>query len=525
MIFEIFIILSFSFTLRFIFTLSTTSDNYWHLWQIKQIKKNGLGNHKVFNAIIPGYQAYPNFPHYLISKFPESKQIPAAYILNILYDCLSVIIFYFIVYFFQNKTAIFIEANANLPFLLTIFFSTTPIFFPVTARLKSIGARTFGGLLSLIYFVILGAGINYELWLYAYPLCIIIGILIIMSSQFAMQVIILFSITLSIFYTSINPFLIVLLSIIIGSLIPKTGIWEFWKYFKINHYLRYIKIAQKGTSASNRNRLKDFVYLPIMLFKNRGQFLNIVFKKNTFIILMYSVPQLMIFTYILLNNFQVVDTILGNRLTEYLFYILLSSVIVFLLTSLKPLLFLGQAERYLEYSVWSITLLLYYLFQFSGFDLYNLQILICLNISILLILFIFTQLTNYKKSLKGEEDSALIDLIDFLDTKDGSKVLSVPIKLSFGLAALSNNKDIYFYYKITANKIDGFKRSTEDEVWVNFIKPDFEYFVKEYSIDLFVFTTEAINQAKGLNIKYDLDNKSTVFENEKYKVYKASELI
>ena len=190
-------ILLFCFLFRRLFIITRSSDVSVHLWHIKKSKICGFGKHNAFKSIFNGTKGYPSFPHFILSLVPEKERVRIGYLLNIIYDCISIFIIYFTAKIIFSKNLIPIDHQFIEPhFMAIILYGTTPIMLPYTSRLKSFGGRTFGNLMNIIYFTSLGIFIisyNYFFLLFTF----LSGILILLSSSFGMQVMIFFSLIIS----------------------------------------------------------------------------------------------------------------------------------------------------------------------------------------------------------------------------------------------------------------------------------------------------------------------------------------
>jgi hypothetical protein len=514
------LIITFCFLLRLIFVITESSDVSVHLWHIKKSKIFGFGNHTAFNSVFNGKKAYQSFPHYIISLFPEHTQIKLGYCLNIVYDCISIFIIYLLAKMIFSTNIVPINKQYYEPHLITtLLFGTSPILFPYTARLKSFGGRTFGNLMNIIYFSSLGICIlsnNY----YYLIVTVCSGILILLSSAFGMQVMVFFSIILSIIYFNAIPILALALTFLLGASFPFLGVRDIIK-FKLNHYIWYTKNYQKGTGASDRNRMVDFVLYPIYAFSQPKKFFQLTFKKLTPIIATYSLPTLVILVIWFAQDYHWFIDFSNSEIIKYLLVISLSSLIVFILVSFKWFSFLGEAERYFEYSTAAIILLfVIFCYQYSYYNL--LFYMVLLHLSIIMITFLASVQKMVRKAVKIEADYHFDELLEFLKTLEDGRILSIPTKLNFGLSVHNNNLKFYYQF-ITENKIDGFKRQQQDEIIYNFVKPDFVYFNKNYKIDTFVVEKSALKKSrKKYDIEYDFSNMELVFENDEYFVFQYS---
>jgi len=517
-ILKIFIIIAFCFLLRLSFIITKDSDVYVHIWLIKKFKIVGFGKHKALKSVYDGKYAYPAFPHFIISLFSEKDQIKAAYFLNILYDCCHILIFYFVVKaIFANYVVLNVTPYFEPHIIATLLFGTSPILFPYTARLKSFGGRTFGNLAAIIYFASLGACLILNNFFYLI-ITVASGILILLSSQFAMQVMIFFSLILSIIYLNAIPILAIGLVFSLGIISPFLGILDIIKS-KINHYIWYAKNYKKGTGPSERNRLVDIIKYPIYLFSEPKKFYELTFKKLSLVIATCSLPTLVFLIIFFAKDYHQFISYLNNEILKYLVFITLASLIVFTLISFKWLSFLGEAERYFEYSTGAIIILfVIYCFDYGYYNL--LYFMFIFHIFIIIANLMASLKRLIKNALKLENDPNFNELMGFLNAQEGSRILSIPTKLSFKLSACSHDNLVFYYQFLTEKKIDGFKRQHEDEHLYNFIKPDFDYFIQTYQIDTFVVEKKALKKSKRKHkINYSFTNLKLVFENEEYLIY------
>ena len=508
------------FLLRFLFIITKSSDAYLHLWLLKRYQNYGFGKHTAFNSIFNGKLPYPSFPHFIIHFFPRRHQVGLAYFLNIIYECISIFIFYLIAKSIFTKHLIITTIQFPEPYLIaTLLFGTSPILFPYTSRLKSFGGRTFGNLMNIIFFGSLGiCMISNNYFFIAGSVCS--GILVLLSSQFGMQVMVFFSIALSICYLSAIPISALVLVFIFAFILPFLGVKDIIE-FKINHYMWYLRSYKLGTTASDRNRLKDLFLYPIYLFTEPKKFFQLTFKRLSPIIAAFSLPSLVILIFWFFTDYSKFISFLNNDIIKFLFYFSLSSIIIFVLISIKWFSFLGEAERYFEYSTGAI-ILLFVIFSMQ-YGYYNLlYFMLIIHLILIFINFIASLQQTIKKAIKIEEDINLIKLVDFLNSINDGRILSIPTKLNFRLGYLSNENLKFYYHFIDEDKIDGFKRMQNDEIIYNYVKPDFDYFINTYKINTIVAEKSALRKTeKQYKINYIFSSLNLVFENKEFLVYKT----
>ncbi len=183
---ELIFILSLTFFLRLIFIFARNTDDYVHFWNIRLLKETkGNWKKKAPNSVIEGWRGYPVLHHKVISLFPEKHWDVAGKTLNILYDCLSILFLYFIAEFLLLKNNIPLKSDNAFSYqgLICLVTATTPILSPFTSRIRTIGARTMGSFLSLIYFSLLAGVVVYQIHILLL-FCVLIGIIIFSSLSF-----------------------------------------------------------------------------------------------------------------------------------------------------------------------------------------------------------------------------------------------------------------------------------------------------------------------------------------------------
>ncbi len=514
---DIILLVLFNFLIRMIYFSTKSTDEYGALWIIKQSAKSGF-NYQVENSIPNGYFGYPRFPHWVVSHFPEKYWNIAGRVLNILYDCIAIVIIYFVILSCLKYGWVQVpKPYGNLPFYIALLYGTTPILFPVTARLKSFAGRTIGGLFSLVYFLGLGAAFvgGYPVF---YMLAIAGGVMTIVSSQFGMQNITFVSIFLSLFYWSWVPSTVLLVSFLTAILIRPFRVEKILK-FKFSHYVWYLRNSA-GTTAEGRNKIKDYIRLPLYLFKKPGVFLDLITRKLTFIILLYSVPMFFALVTLVLLDPETVQDIWKTPVCRYITGIIGGGIFAFILTSLKPFLFLGQAERYFEYSAPFICVLFVLYGVRQGWYVQVSMYVVVIHICIIMATFLFLTSGKFKQNVQMV-DRSRDSLFSYLNqTTEELRILTIKVKNSWDIACQVTNPKVIFYYLFIRSDGKGFEYMEQDFVKYNVPKPDFEIFKRKYKINTLIVETSIAETGKLGNITYDFDGLKNVAENDEYRMFR-----
>ena len=511
------LIIILGFFLRLLFILSESSDDDTHLWYVNRYTKMKFGSHRVDNTLIEGSKGYPTLPHYIISRFPKKYWVLAGKLLNIVYDCLSLVLIYFLSYILFQKIWEFGTDDVISPEVATTLLSaTSPILFPVTARLRAMGGRVVGNLLNLLYFISFGYTFLFSQPLFYLP-CFVLGLLIILSSQFGLQNWLFTSAVLSIFYLHPIPLIFAIATVIIGAITPGLGIKQILRH-KYNHYLWYFRLTER-VGIEDRNNLKDIVYLPVYLVKDLRKFVNLIFTKITPIIAAYSMPVLVILIFWFTKSPQKLIALRDEKIIFYLVSLSAASCLAFAITSLKPFLFLGEAERYLEYSAFYINLLFVYLLLEQGIESTIVFWLAVIQLCIIFANYFFVIRRELLKALGIGTALPFKTLIDFLQQQEDLKILCIPTKISFKIATELDHPNTLFYYNFVTKDIDGFQYMKDDMVAYRFVRPDFNYFRQKYAINTLVVQKSDLTIARRQGIDYDFEALNKIFENDEYMVY------
>ncbi len=518
---ELILIIFFSFLLRFIFLINDTSnwsDDSVHLWNIRTRKKIGnLWGHNVADiSVFRGKRGYPPLGSYIISLFPKKYWGKVGRFLNIFYDCLLIIFCYLLSVYFLDLNSL--GSGFSVPGLLTLIIATSPVLLPLTSRMTSLGTRSLGLLFSFTYFISLGFLMytpNNTVQIMGGAICVLMGILIILSSQFALQTLIIFSLSISVIYLSTIPLIILGSIFLIAFLLPQLGFHDILA-FKLEHYKWYIKNQQSGTTSTGRNKLSDHLKLPIYFWSDINKFCKIVFRKSSYIIAIYSLPPLII-SIGLIVYFCPVNYIFSLPILEYSCAIIIASGVAFLITSLPPFLFLGQAERYFEYSIPFIAYVFIELVSHLNLSAKWVYYLILLQTIIILTHYLRINKSSIQNIFCHNEE--VKDIIIYLKKCEPKKILTLPTKISF-LFSFSLMPQHKFYFRCINKTGEGFNYMNKDWVKFEWPIPPLSSFKKKYGIDtIIVLKSKTKNVQSNTDINYNLNKLEKSYENETFSIY------
>ena len=467
------------------------------------------------DSLLTGFQGSPQLQYFIVSRFKEKYWALVGNTLNVLYDIISVFLVYFCGHLIWD--GLFATEEFSLEFFAALIYSTTPILLPINARMVGIKARTLGGLLTNIYFIMLGLVLLFDISA-LYLLTSLLFIIAVLGSAFAIQNIIFATVFLSIYFHTPTPSLVLIVTGVLAFFTPKLGVREVILH-KINHYNWYFRNIHR-TPVKARNNLFNLIKTPWFLLTNRKQFTKEFFYQQSVLIAAYSLPVVWFFIYNVLQSEDVMQQIMGTSTYDYFFGLLLASFTIFIFTSLKPFLFLGEAERYFELSLPFICLMYVYTWwQLQG-GIITLSLLLLLNLSFILINYVVMNKGSISRTLKVDYLSKeQTELMDFLEHNQRQKIITVPLKYAHKLSLSRSSEDMLFYYMFITNAMDGFANMQSVTVAYSYPLNDFEKLKKELNIDTVVVIESEISASMKDYYLEKLKSQKTAFSNEKYKVY------
>ena len=508
---ELIFILLISGILRFLFGIvpgsDVTDDSYYHRYMIKMQKGRFIPNFIYTKAIEKVSTGYPRLQHFLLSRFPEKSWPFIGSLSIVLYELLHILLFYLLAR--ELAEDFFPKYNYHSSALFTpwgyasILFGTTPLLFPfVSARLTGISnARTLGNLLTFFLYITWYL-IDIRLELHFLPLAIFLVLLIINTSQFAFQNYIFSFFFYSIFAGSVLTIIFLICSILFSLALPLTRNIVVYKFQHSKWYSKNVKIT-------GRNNLFELIKTPYYLIKQPIKFFEYFFVKFTPFIVIYSLPGIFLFWN---QSFEL------NQPLLYCYNLLKCSALIFVITSIKPFLFLGESERYLEYTLTCFHLILFG-FYLKG-SLQESQLLGLIFINIVIILFIFISKNrshlSYLKLSRTARNPELNSLIDFLRPIEKVSLLTYPIKLSVFLAYHTFEMENILLYQRMMNPKNGFKSFDEDTISLEMPTKDLKILKRKYGLTHFLFLKSYSEYNIKLIEEYNLNEKQLIFENNEF---------
>jgi hypothetical protein len=363
-------ILLVAFTLRilprFRIKYAYTGDTYAHMYLARVIRENNFRiPSKIPGVILDHSHTYPYLYHLLLSFFNERSRAQFERISSALFDSISILILYFFADWLSNHYEIVNSSYLGLWLAILLAFSPPLLMVSRGPRAYRGTPRVFGQTLYFLhittFFYYFSSG-NY----FALIVSIFASALIFITAKFGVQVLVLFGIFFSIFFTPAY-LLYLALAYTLAYIISSGRVLKVTEgQIRYNEF--YVQLMK--TKGTLKGFVSDWLELKVFLARlkrnflsalkgNLSSFLSWIFSERYFVyFLIIAFPQI-IFLIFVLN-----DIALDITLRVFLITWFSASLFWFILTSFNYLRFLGQGERYLEYGLpASLLLSLFYLME------------------------------------------------------------------------------------------------------------------------------------------------------------------
>jgi hypothetical protein len=329
-------------------------DAYYHLLAARRIRKRGFRYpHDLEEFLMPGIYDYPPFFHYLLAVFPESWHPEIERWSSAVCDALHGIIVYLFSFYFLNEAG-FPRNPASSALWVSFLFLLSPSLTYIGS-----GPRAYQGTprtLGELFFTLcmMCSAVHFFQGKVGFLLVAgLFGALILLTSKFGLQVFVFFYLAFLVFLRGSTWIAVLLLAFFTA--------WLFsWGHYKdvflghIEHCEYYRKaISKRFYLVSAKNRWAGLKTVVHEWKRAPLEAARILLMDNTYVLFLVKNPQLV---YLLVLLFAAGYTY--HAVSGLLFTWIGAGVLAFFLTSLRPFLFLGEADRYLEYILFPQMLLI-----------------------------------------------------------------------------------------------------------------------------------------------------------------------
>lgn len=351
---------------RFTLRNAYVSDTYFHLYCADVIREGGFAiPEKLPRVLLPHRFTYPYLYHLLLALFPLRQRLWVERLSGAVFDTLSLIV----VYLFSSWVVRFEgHPNSNLPLVVSALFAFSPALLRIGSgpRAYNGSPRPFGLFFYLTHIASVWVAFQTQnVWLLL--LGLVSGACVLLSAKFATQVLLFFGVFFGAF---ISPyyFLVLAGSLLVAILLTGGRVLKVLEG-SIQHSTNYYQTLQKIFLYPN---LRNFGFsyfekwstLRSLFRSSRGgrrqfikEFLYWFYNENLPAHLFVTVfPQYLFIVYYVFLYFSF------TPFDRFLLVWMVAGIFYFIFTKVKPFLFLGEGERYLEFALFPSLCLLYDLF-------------------------------------------------------------------------------------------------------------------------------------------------------------------
>jgi|GEM_PF-2117573 len=399
---------------RLYLPLAITHDSYYHLLWAKEIKRITYSIPKYHpNTYFKEQYDYPFLYHLFLSLFNDSNRLKAERATGAIFDAINFIIFFSFYKYYQQSFQLY-SSEFSIAAYLTL---SIIIFSPIILRL-GYGPRAFNGSARVfgqtLYFLHLFATVVYfnNGNIFYLIVSIVACSTQFFTSKFSLQVLVFFSLFLC-FAFGFKYLAIIAISFLFAVVITKGHVIKIFRS-QLTNMSFYLRILQKRFVQKDENFNKTFSRYWLSCKHHLKMFVTFKISYADFKKWYYSEPY---FLHILITCFPFIFVfvlylfnydfwIYFSDKSSFLLCWALAGIFWFLITKIEAFLFIGEAERYLEYAIFPIAFCtLLFAFQSTlPINILNYYFIILTSFLIYSLYSYFHFLNEYRKNYKSLHD-------------------------------------------------------------------------------------------------------------------------
>jgi len=501
---------------RFLCPGARGKDAYYHLLAAKRIRSNDMRMPATLKELVlPGIYDYPPLLHYLWAIFPLKQHLKVERWSSAFIDALhAIVVYFFSGYFFSMIPSL--ENQSFMAFNSALLFIMSPALLTIGTGPRAYQGtpRTLGELLfSLTMCFSLMGYLNGTL--IPFFLAMLFGALLCLTSKFAVQAMVFFYLIFAL-VTFKGYWIMLLVGILFAALVISKGHYAKVACGHFEHSRYYLRaISKRFYLLTKRNSWKELKQTAHTIFKNPVNAAKSLFFYHSWIHLLVNHPLLFGVLFISITKSPKGD----QEISLLLLIWIAAGLIAFILTSLKPFLFLGEAERYLEYILMPQVLYL-------GLSNYlNSTPYMILGYFLALYLFFSVGFIygyrNKEKMLPGFKE-----LADFISANDRIQRI-LPIYLNDAVQlAYESEKTIAHFPANFRKKLMPFEKFFDFYRKIYpFPNEDLKRLMMDYDLDTLYYASSDLEKAVSFGLNYNFDSFKIIFSNEQYTVLQFKEQV
>lgn len=335
---------------RRLFPRPTGSDNAIHFSIIRAVKKSNhsfITDVSKLNFFGASYFGYPHFYHIFLSFFSISFLERNYYLITFFINFLIILCWLLFGTAVYPHLGIINFSKSELILYGGVLFIFNPFnYYAWNARNIGISARGVGILFVHLFlyssiFYLLTSKIIFLIFVY------ILSVLIMMTSQFAFQFILFFSLISGFFFGTMELVGSPILAFIAFLLINKRAAKNYLKMQYQHKKLYWKYVAPVSILIKRYSIWRDLVWdIWKKLFKDfRSNLLYTIYNPVLTLFLGFPALTVILFTYYIIQRQEIIGF---SELVSFMFSFVQIALIIFFLTSFRKTRFLGEPERYVE---------------------------------------------------------------------------------------------------------------------------------------------------------------------------------
>jgi len=333
------------------------------------------------------------------------------------------------------------------------------------------------------------------------------GGLLFLTSKFAVQVFLMFYLIFFVLFWDMTWLEVPLISLFVAFLFSRGKYMEI-ALGHLEHCQYYRKaISRRFYLVTNKNRWKDLKHVILNLYRAPGEAARTLLMDNTYALMLIKNCQLFYLIFLFYAGILVMD-----KAGIFFLVWLGASLLIFFITSLKPFLFLGEADRYLEYALYPQFLLICMGNRLFPFAYWMLGYEIALY-ALFIAIFIYTY------SEKGRNLPAFEEAVSFIRSEEHiGRILPLYLNDAVQLA-YESGKGIAHFSGNFRNRFFPFEEflSFYEKVYP-FPNENLKSLMRRYHYDVIYFSQKDMMKARQYGLDYDLKDWTVLFSNGTYKV-------
>lgn len=351
----------------------------------------------------------PYFWHWIVGFFNINFIISISNKINSFLDAVFACLLYAALFYYFK--------DPYLAFVGLLLYLFTPMWFSSIShgtRISSFTPRLSSEILINLILILNFLELDLPLWI-TNCLTVVLMVSVLISTKFGLQALFFLTILISFLSGKFELFFLLLGSISILYILSGKAFFEMLTYQLTHLKEYYINNRDYPNSVTNRNKFRNIIVRSNDGKINYSKSLWELIATNSFTSVILKMPLFVVCIVLLLGSALNKDILVSQSL----FIVCLSGIVLFLVINIPRLLFLGEAERYLNH-ISSFLII----FLISALENYNLQYLSWGLITYGMIYWILESLLVQKLSNKNQREEADQVVEDYLNKKDSQRLVA-----------------------------------------------------------------------------------------------------